>query len=338
MGNTYRKPPFYLSPSKYKVRFYLRDQRINDQVTHPDIIKFEKGFKVCSQSYKYIMAMTPYPYYDERYENPYIVASNDEDSFYEDCIPNPIEPYPGEGYHNSDPDIVYARDSFYLFWRLRHIQSNKAYILVKKSSDLINWSEKKVIHIQHSLLSPAIIYDIHEGKWKMWGVDENSWYVVYYESIDGVRWEFVAHTNIPRYLDWLNLKLHCWHLDVNKTRISKQYLALIVYASGPANAGLNFLFFGESYDGIEWKVYKEPILSPTPHSWQSHKIYRSTFIIEKGKIKVWYSASSEGTLLRKLNIKILGRKLGVGKWGIGYTEYDLKDYVYGNDTTLNVIL
>jgi hypothetical protein len=97
------------------------------------------------------------------------------------------------------------------------------------------------------------------------------------------------------------------------------------------------LFYGESDDGIEWVVYREPVLTPLPNSWQSSKIYRSTFIIEQGRIKVWYSAASSGSFLRRLNIKFFGRKIGCGRWGIGYTEASV-DFLSKKETTLNVIL
>lgn len=330
------RPPFCLTPLRHRVRFHLRDINAGDQVVHPDIIKFD-NFKICSRSYKYVMAMTPFPFYNEIYENPYVVLANSEDTFTEDCIPNPVEPYPGEDYHNSDPDMVHVKGCFYLFWRLRQISTNKAWIFVKKSKDLINWSDKQMIYIPQAPLSPAIIYDIHENKWKMWGVEEESWQVAYFESGNGIHWEFAGYTDIPNYINWLGSKRNCWHLDVNKTKIGNQYFALIVYASGSGGASPTSLFFGESDDGIRWRVYNKPVLSPFAHFDHVHKIYRSTFIIEGSRIKVWYSFSSKGIFLRKLNIRLFGRKIGVGKWGIGYAECDISDFISNKDQTLNVI-
>jgi hypothetical protein len=192
-------------------------------------------------------------------------------------------------------------------------------------------------NISPAPLSPAVLYDIHENLWKMWGVVEGEWHVAYYESDDGLVWKFVDYTNIPQYILWNYTKLNCWHLDVNKTRLSKKYLALITYASGPGGDAPTCLFYGESDDGIEWVVYREPVLTPLPNSWQSSKIYRSTFIIEQGRIKVWYSAASSGSFLRRLNIKFFGRKIGCGRWGIGYTEASV-DFLSKKETTLNVIL
>jgi hypothetical protein len=282
------------------------------------------------------MAITPYPYFDETCENPCVVVSNDSNYFAEDNIQNPIEPYPGENYHNGDPDIIYNNGFFYLFWRLRQISTNKSWIFLKKSKDLVNWSDKRMCSISPVPLSPAILYDVHENLWKMWGVLEGDWRVAYFESDDGLNWALVDYTTIPSYINWMGLKRNCWHLDVNKTLVSKSYLALIVYASGKGGDAPSYLFFGESDDGIDWKVYKHPVLSPVPKSWQSSKIYRSTFIVEDGKIKVWYSAASSGTFMRRLNMRLFNRKIGCGKWGIGYTEA-LIDFINRKDTSLNVI-
>jgi len=328
-------PPFSLKHAVKPIDIFTK--RHDRQFTHPDIIKFEKAFTGgLNNSYKYVMVATPYPYYDETLENPYVLVSNDGACFVEDAIPNPIEPYPGKDYHNSDPDFVYVKGFFHLFWRLRQISTNKGWIMVRKSQDLVNWGKKYMCSISPAPLSPAVLYDIYENRWKMWGVVEGEWRVAYYESVDGLDWEFVGYTNIPQHILWNSLKLNCWHLDVNKTRLGKKYLALLVYASGPGGRAPTYLFYGESDDGVDWVVYREPVLTPLPNSWQSSKIYRSTFIIEEGKIKVWYSAASSGSFLRRLNIKLLGRRIGFGRWGIGYTEASI-DFVSRGETTLNVI-
>ena len=329
-------PPFYLNPSRNPINIRARESHYN-QASHPDIIEFTNGFKgALKETYKYIMVMTPYPHYDERYENPCIVVSNDLSYFVEDNILNPVEPYPGEDYHNSDPDIVYVNGSFHLFWRLRQTSNNKGWIFLKKSEDLVNWSDKRLCNILPAPLSPAVLYDIHENIWKLWGVIEGDWHVAYYESEDGLNWTLVDHTTIPNYINWMGLKRNCWHLDVSKTLLSKSYLALIVYASGAGGDAPSYLFYGESDDGIDWKVYKHPVLSPIPKSWQSSKIYRSTFIVKDGQIQVWYSAASSGTFLRRLNIRLFNRKIGCGKWGIGYSEASI-DFVSRKDISLNVV-
>ena len=68
--------------------------------------------------YRYWMAMTPYPNAQNAYENPSIVVSDDGETWIEPPgISNPIVPYPGAGYYNSDPCLVKAGNLLYLFYR-----------------------------------------------------------------------------------------------------------------------------------------------------------------------------------------------------------------------------
>ena len=313
-------PPFTLSNAASPITTPTYDG--SGQTVHPDIIVFKNGFQgALSQKYTHIMAITPYPNGNDDYENPSIIVSNTpQSSFSADNITNPIDPEPAPN-HNSDPDIVYKDGIFYLFYR--ETNTGTYYLRRRTSPDLVNWgSEQTLSGIPHDVLSPAIIYDEHENKWKMWAVVFDSG-VEYYESDDGLNWTLVGLTNIPATISYLGSTRYAWHIDVNKTWLGKKYYALITYSSGSGGAFPDYLFFGESDDGINWTVYDQPILSPTGSGsdWDGRAIYRSTFIIEEGKIKVWYSAEQSFA--------------SPWVWRTGYTEADI-DFVYPNDVTLNV--
>lgn len=305
------------------------------QAVHPDITVFTKGFKGrLSQPYTHIMAMTPYPNGNEDYENPSIIVSNNpESAFVEDNIPNPIDSQPGpsksifgyasrilrgrsRSHHNCDTDIVYHDRKFYCYYN-DSVGSRSMHR--RSSQNLVNWHhEEDLLGILNHISSPAVIYDEHDGKWKMWGVQYSGFKVPYYESDNGLRWTFKGYTDIPRYIYWDGANRNCWHIDIQKTWFGKKYYALIVYDS-PPRVRPCFLFFGESSDGLHWTVYDEPILAPRSGCWDEN-IYRSSFIIASSKIKVWYSAS---TMVSNV-------------WHIGYTEATL-DFVDSDDITLNVV-
>lgn len=80
-------------------------KHISGQVTHPDIQVLDKAWN----GYKYWMIYTPNTMVTSQYENPYIVASNDGQTWVEpEGIKNPIEPEPpSKRFHNCDADLVY---------------------------------------------------------------------------------------------------------------------------------------------------------------------------------------------------------------------------------------
>ena len=292
------------------------------QACHPDILKFRDGFKGgLSRPYTHIMAMTPYPEGWDFHENPSVVVSNNPTKeFIKDNIPNPLSPQ-GTNYH-ADTDLVYHNGVFHLFYLQNFFKDPHR---VKTSRDLVNWSAEKTIR-GVSLLSPAIIFDEHENRWKMWGVEHDTWKVKYYESKDDLIWRLTGHANIPELLfcdcwgDWR--ERNCWHLDIQKTRLSGEYIALITYANGSQGYGPCMLFYGESPDGLSWDVPRKPILIPTEKGWdRDFGIYRSTFIVEENLLKVWYSAANKSN--------------NVWSWGIGYAEAEVG--FEPTDTTLNVI-
>ena len=152
------------------------------------------------------------------------------------------------------------------------------------------------------MVSPAIVWD--NRKFKMWyvktrgyGDQKNSIY--YMESLNGFNWFHERKVNIK-----FN-KIVPWHIDVQKLSNGEYWMLITAYLRKKTwtfNPPIG-LYLARSRDGINWKVDENPILEKGPkNSWDSDAIYRSTFLIQKGKMKVWYSAAHN-------NI-----------WHIGYTE------------------
>ncbi len=318
------EPPFTLTNAKGPLTITTYDG--SGQAVHPDILKFRDGFKGgLSKPYTHIMAMTPYPRGHGGYENPSVVVSNTpKHAFSADKIPAPITPKISHPERRqdfyADVDLAYHDGVFHLFYIKRY---DKVPLRRRTSRNLFYWYAEDVIY-GVDLLSPSVIYDVHEGLWKLWGVKRKTWKVEYYESDDGLIWRFRGYTDIPETLFsdlWDGWKeRNCWHLDVQKTRLSKKYIALITYSNGSQGMGPNSLFYGESGDGLDWDVSRKPVLTPSEEGWdRNFGIYRSTFIIEDGVLKVWYSAANHPR----------------DRWGIGYTE--VKAGFDPTDVTLNVV-
>ncbi len=142
-----------------------------NQCTHPDVIEFTEPW----QCYKYWMVMTPYPDYNQRYENPSVVASNDGRSWeVPPGLTNPIvpAPLPEQDYHN-DPEIVYhdVYNELWIYYQLVNSRDNQIEVKLTKSSDGAHWSKPiNILNIPvFQWTSPSII---KQGNlFKVWTVN-----------------------------------------------------------------------------------------------------------------------------------------------------------------------
>lgn len=264
------------------------------QAVHPDVAYFPDGW----HGHKYWMAMTPYPYDTDSYENPSIVVSDDGLSWsVPDGLTNPIVPRP-DCDHNSDPDIVYnpRSDELYVYYteQLRADRcpgENANSIRLITSPDGVNWSAPQTVMTWNLdtdplYLSPAVVNV--DGVFHIWLASSAS-SVAHATSDDGVRWsplESIDVTPAP------------WHLDV--AHVDGEFVMLIV--DSPV-AGAR-LVAATSEDGVYWSPGSNSILSPGD-GWDDERIYRSTLLYDETTrlLRVWYSARSSG-----------------GQWHIGYTE------------------
>lgn len=261
---------------------------------HPDVVYFPNGW----HGHKYWMAMTPYPYGADSFENPSIVVSDDGLAWsVPDGLMNPIIPPPACD-HNSDPDIIYdpGNDELYVYYteQLRAERcgnQNTNSVRLVTSSDGIVWSAPQTVmtwnlDVDPLFLSPAVVYV--GGVFQMWLAGGPSG-VAHATSDDGVSWS-------P--LDAQVVAPVPWHLDV--ANVDGEFLMLIV--DSPV-AGAR-LIGATSRDGVRWVSGNVPMLGPSG-GWDDERIYRSTLVYDgaTGRLHLWYSARSNS-----------------GQWHIGYAE------------------
>jgi len=288
-------PPFKLSPGheisvsvKWRL-FWIIKKRIRSH-THPSILVLPH-----KSPYRYIMALTPYPKSNDKYEHPSIVFSNDLIMWSEDEVHNPIayNPY----HYNADPHLTYdpinKRIMIY-YIRLLGGSGTTRYntVFAKFSHNGVNWSKESQI-LPPTLpgelyISPAVEYDKNNG-FLMWIVHYNlrtlEKKVLMYRSNDGLDWKFVEECNISQI--YSDQSWNVWHLSVRRVR-NKYWMIAAMNPLGKLNGDSPiYLFFFESYDGLNWKGYSEPIL--TPGEVGAEKLYRADFFVYNGVIHVIYS-------------------------------------------------
>ena len=271
----------------YKMPF-LEDGK-DAQPTHPKLLNFEKPW----HGYKYYLVYSPYPYGNDKYENPYLYVSNDLINWeIPKGLQNPIENTP-EGFvhqhvYNSDPHILYNPDTDRLELYFRYVNTYKNEIIIYRrvSPNGVDWSVKEEIirmkEKEADCMSPAVIYD--EGKYKMWCVN-NDLKVEYLESDTGYNYKRKRFIE----LDYPLKNQKNWHLDVIKTK--KGYEMITVGYRDHIDRNSMNLFYFQSKDNINYST-GVIILRPSVISWDNRGIYRSTFIYENNTYYVVYAGIS----------------------------------------------
>lgn len=269
----------------------LNDGKTDMHATHPKVLNFKEKWN----GYKYWLVYSPYPFANDKYENPWLVASNDLINWETPKgLKNPIEPtpknYKHEYIYNSDPHIVYNEDTnkMELYFRFVDDTNDKVIIYRRTSTNGIDWTDKEAIitdtRSKRDYMSPAIIYD--KGIYKMWYVDHDK-NVHYMESTDGYKYGEAKTLD----LDYPIPKLQSWHVDAIKTEKGYELLT-VAYRYHKDRNSMNLYYF-KSTDNEDYSK-GIIVLRPSLISWDNKGIYRSTFIYENNTYYVFYSGISMG--------------------------------------------
>ncbi|MEA4924849.1 MAG: hypothetical protein VB084_05995 [Syntrophomonadaceae bacterium] len=261
------------------------------QCVHPDVVYIRQGFG--SKRWKYWMAITPYPFGRDQYENPSLFASHDGIKW---DIPfglqNPIVSAPsGRGNHNSDPSLLYYNNELWLYFRQtiksNSLEANK--IILSKSLDGIVWLEPVEIICSKTdtLISPSIAFN--QGTFIMWSINALSWpySITRRTSIDGINWS----SAIAATVEGIDKERSVWHFDVFLGQDCLHALLVTCTGNGGRDARLHY---GYSIDmGKRW-IFK-PFMLMQIHDFENRSQYRGCLVQAEGYsniFEVWYSGQS----------------------------------------------
>lgn len=276
-------------------RLYIYNAYGNIYNYHPKCIYIEDGFG--TEGYKYWLSYSPYPFFNDYYENPHIAVSNDlKEWTTPEGYKNPLEPTPSDHKknwnYNSDPEMVYNSDLNQLecWWREYHKTTNEVYLYRKYTKDGVNWSNKELLTKMaigvKDYLSPSIIYE--DGVYKIWAVNVD--YSVFYTEL------FINNTTkakiwkparvIP--ISYKIQDLKSWHLSVIHT--DKGYeMVLSAFHNGENHLTMN-LYYTSSPDNYNYPTAVN-ILTPSKgtDNWDNYGLYRSSLLYENGQYHLFYS-------------------------------------------------
>ncbi|MCB1504821.1 MAG: hypothetical protein KDJ47_07570 [Hyphomicrobiaceae bacterium] len=258
------------------------------------------------------MVAEPYPFADDYLENPSLFVSSDGVSW---AVPtgvsNPIVAEPERrGSWHSDGDLILHGDSaLYLYYRFNS-GAGETTCLLTRSEDGIRWTQPEPLfqfQVSGRFASPAVIE--RGSRYSMFFVDTIARTVRVRHSPDGRRW--FEESEVLQFPGAWHLDAISWEgriyllLNASKALFLLRSLDLETWEILSADGWRRFARPAEAVSGRAGSSWL-PLLAPSGHGWDDQEIYRSTFLIEDGEIRLWYGAKSSGN-----------------QWNVGYISGQL---------------
>lgn len=262
------------------------------QPAHPSILFFPERWN----GYRYWMAYTPYPGDNDDHEDPNIAVSNDGINWiHAPGVTQPLDDASGIPY-NSDPDLVMAGNTMFLFWRYYDstLPSNQEKLYMRKSTDGITWTPKQLVWQYNETvlrpLSPSFIFE------------DNRWTCYFVDVTGGSRvFKRMVSTNADPTAGWgapTTLTItpgisgkEVWHVSVR--RVGGGLIGIMTVINPGAGGIGGLLQLISSNDGVTWKGSAETVV-PQVYTGQHNNLYRASFVVgyNDGVLGLWlyYSA------------------------------------------------
>lgn len=285
------EPPAVFEAVGAPRRLEIRTYEGSGQVVHPDVIRGPRNRRG-----ELWLAITPYPDAYEKWENPSVYRSRDGLAWEEPApLVNPVAPRPRFD-HNCDPDLVRAEGRFHLFWletqrRGYRPDGNFQDLKVARSEDGIEWGEATTV-VRWELdrdpfyLSPSVV-QAPDGGWRVYVVHGKT------RTIPWLPTDLATAGPPGGTLDYGLPGVRPWHVDVFP--VPGGFVALLC-ARGPdaVDNGDTDLWIGASPDLERWRFREEPLLVGGDPAHGLEIVYRSTGLVESGRLAVWYSGRTPG--------------------------------------------
>jgi hypothetical protein len=250
-----------------------------NQATHPDVLLERDASGV-----HLTMAMTPYPFSLDRFENPSLVVSTDGMRFTALLgVLAPLVPPPPYD-HNDDPDIrLDPRTGDYEILYLETLRPDHQTLVSLRSRDKVTWTRHDAVVYDFKtgarfIVSPAAIDE--GGKTYLYYVDAAT-RVMYMMTSDDGRWDPATEKRLPLELG----AVHPWHCDVIR---GEGVYGLLISGYDDKFQHQN-LYLATSTDLVSWTLRPQPLLSWQDPALGVDSLYRSTGVVEHGTLVLWYA-------------------------------------------------
>lgn len=257
------------------------------QAVHPDVIHIPEGFA----GYEYWFAFTPYPFGAAKLENPCVRASHDGLTWnLPPGAPDPVVPAPdGFGRHHADTELAYWDNRLHLIFMTTTMGEARSIFSVASTTDGRSWTRPCVLLADDWIVSPCLL--ANEGGWRLWYIQCHAREAKPRGRLlrrTGANLKSLGEAELCR----LEIPGHTlWHIDIIETPSGYEGLAT-TFPHG-ADPTRTQLFHVASSDGLDFRLTSpRPLLAPSRFGWDNRFIYRSSFLLENGRYRIWYSAAS----------------------------------------------
>ena len=282
------------------------------EAIHPSVVYVKEGWN----GYKYWMAMTPYPLYDEDKEDPSILVSNDRTTWVvPPTLTNPIVTTSTAPTYHADANLILGYDNkLYCYYRkVPGGTVTNSDIMETNSSDGVTWSTPTTVITTTSfnLVSPCVIKE--NGTYYMYLVDATTMSTRTLEKISSTSpdsgWSFASPTTCTINNEPSGKKI--WHFEIRKYH--EEYHMFIAVSNTADTLG-NELYFATSQDGEEFDVGDNPLIEPgVSGNWDDYMPYKgSGVLLNDYTYAFWYSGFDGAP--------------STGSSGTGYTEIVLNKF------------
>lgn len=225
------------------------------QLVHPDIAYFGG---------QYWLAVTPYPYGMEEYENPCIYQGDDLSHLKVPKGPIAIQQKHTQGIHLSDPCLAINRGILYCYYRESERKGNieeQTIWGIQYSESNNCWSEPVLIlnSVDDKILSPAMLFNEKDELTVFYVSSLNDRYSLVSTKVGSVIGPLKEHRIIGAHDDY-----YLWHIGITKVKDiqientnSIQLAGLFLFKSKLAGGGMKL--YETRNDGVDskWNIVRE---------------------------------------------------------------------------------
>jgi hypothetical protein len=256
----------------------------SNQATHPDALLERDAAGAAHLT----LVMTPYPFSNDRLENPSLLVSDDGMAFtVPPGVAAPLVPPPSHD-HNNDPDLRRdPRTGDYEILYLEALRPERQTLVALRSHDRLTWTRRDaaVYDLQRGdpfIVSPAALDDA--GKTTVFYVDTTDRRLYSLVSADGTTWD--PHAAVPVQIDLG--RIVPWHVDAIR---GDGAFGLLISAYTDKFEHQD-LYLATSPDLVHWTLRPRPLLDHADPALGVESLYRSTGVVEHGTLVVWYAMQS----------------------------------------------
>lgn len=256
--------------------------------THPSLIDLGAGNSW--NSYRYWMAYTPYP--SEPDENPFIVASNDRETWVEPGT-NPIEPSPPGSSWNADTDIFFSADGLTLHCVFIQTNGDNVDVCMMSSTDGVNWSAKTILLSDNRIASPSVTLNgsAFQMTYLRYGDTDQSPTTLHRRtSTDLVTW--TAEEDLTYTIEGTH---EGWHLECRYvSSIGRYVLFLAAKAIAAPSTQTDRFYILLSADGLDFGIAERLLIDGQSGAWSRDRLYRMTGVPNARGFDVLYGGGNGG--------------------------------------------